>query len=171
MPDTNQTITFDQMKGTIGSLVFLWSGIEQSLTEAIENLHAERKLKSLHGISRSIDVWSQAVKQTDNINTLQVDLCDRLVKMLKEALLIRNLVCHGLTGIAAQLHIDAPEAHLKVQLGEDTRLLTWSQLDEMFSWMSRSGWLIRDLTEAVMENDAQRPNDRLLSWEKFPEQQ
>ena len=171
MPDTNQTITFDQMKGTIGSLVFLWSGIEQSLAEAIENLHADRKPKSVHRISRSIDVWSQAVKQTDNINTLQVDLCDRLVKLLKEALLIRNLVCHGLTGISAQLHIDAPEAHLKVQLGEDTRLLTWSQLDEMFSWMSRSGWLIRDLTEAAMENDAQRANDRLLSWEKFPKQQ
>ncbi len=116
-------------------------------------------------------MWSQAVKQTDNINTLQVDLCDRLVKMLKEAFLIRNLVCHRFTGISAQLHIDAPEAHLKVQLGEDTRLLTWSQLDEMFSWMSRSGSLVRDLTAAVMENDAQRANDRLLNWEKFPEQQ
>jgi hypothetical protein len=170
VPDTEQTITFDQMKGTIGSLVFLWSGIEQALTEAIEDLHAERKLKSVHGISRSIDVWSLAVKQADNISTLQADLCDRLVKMLREALVIRNLVCHGLIGISAQRHIDGPEAHLKVQLGEDRRLLTWYQLDRMFSWMSRSRWLIRDLTEAAMENDAQRANNRLLSWEKFPEQ-
>lgn len=171
MQDTDQTITFDQMKGTIGSLVFLWSGIEQSLNEAIENLHTEKKPKSVHGISRSIDVWSLAVKQTDNTSTLRTDLCDRLVRMLKEALVIRNLVCHGLTGISARPHIDYPEAHLKVELGEDTRLLTWHQLDEMFSWMSRSRWLIRDLTEAAMENDAQRANNRLLGWEKFPEQQ
>ncbi|MBU2983275.1 hypothetical protein KO498_15825 [Lentibacter algarum] len=171
MPDTGQTITFEQMKGTTGSLVFLWSGIEQSLDEAIENLHAEKKPKSVHGISRSIDVWSLAVKQADNISILQADLCDRLVKMLKEALVIRNLVCHGLTGISARLHIDHPEAHLKVQLGEDTRILTWYQLDEMFGWMSRSRWLIKDLTEAAMANDAQPANDRLLSWEKFPEQQ
>ncbi|SFN44059.1 hypothetical protein SAMN04487859_102221 [Roseovarius lutimaris] len=171
MRDTDQTITFDQMKGTIGSLVFLWSGIEQSLNESIENLHTEKKSKSVHGISRSIDVWSLAVKQTDNTSTLRTDLCDRLVRMLKEALVIRNLVCHGLTGISVRLHIDYPEAHLKVQLGEDTRLLTWKQLDEMFSWMSRSRWLIRDLTEAAMENDAQRAHNRLIRWEKFPEQQ
>ncbi len=159
------------MKGTTGSLVFLWSGIEQSLNEAIENLHIEKMSKSVHGISRSIDVWSLAVKQTDNTSTLHTDLCDRLVRMLKEALVIRNLVCHGLTGISARLHSDNPEAHLQVQLGEDRRLLSWHQLDEMFRWMSRSRWLIRDLTEAAMENDAQRANNRLIGWEKFPEQQ
>ena len=147
------------MKGTIGSLLLLWSGIEQSLNEAIENLHTEKMSKSVHGISRSIDVWSLAVKQTDNTSTLHADLCDRFVRMLKEALVIRNFVCHGLTGISARLHSGNPEAHLQVQLGEDTRLLTWHQLDEMFRWMSRSRWLIRDLTEAAMENDAQRANN------------
>ncbi|PXW65653.1 hypothetical protein C7964_1158 [Loktanella sp. PT4BL] len=169
MPDTDQTITFDQMKGTIGSLLYLWSGIEKSLNVAIENLHGENVPRSVHGISRSIDVWSLAIKQTDQTSTLRADLCDRLVKMLKEALVIRNLVCHGLIGISARLHIDDPEAHLKVQLGDDMRLLTWHQLDEMFSWMSRTRWLIRDLTEAAIQNDPQRANDRLLSWVNFPE--
>lgn len=171
MPDTDQTITFDQMKGTIGSLLYLWSGIEKSLNVAIENLHGENVPRSVHGISRSIDVWSLAIKQTDQTSTLRADLCDRLVKMLKEALVIRNLVCHGLIGISARLHIDDPEAHLKVQLGDDMRLLTWHQLDEMFSWMSSTRSLIRDLTEAATQNDAQRANDRLLSWVNFPEQQ
>lgn len=171
MPDTDQTITFDQMKGTIGSLLYLWSGIEKSLNVAIENLHGENVPRSVHGIRRSIDVWSLAIKQTDQTSTLRADLCDRLVKMLKEALVIRNLVCHGLIGISARLHIDDPEAHLKVQLGDDMRLLTWHQLDEMFSWMSSTRSLIRDLTEAATQNDAQRANDRLLSWVNFPEQQ
>ncbi len=171
MPDTGQTVTFDQMKGTIGSLVYLWSGIEETLIDSIEMLHAGKKPKSAHGIYRSLDVWSQAANQVDTSRTLQADLCDRLVKTLKEALVIRNLVCHGLIGISAQLNIDATEAHLKVQLGDDARLLTWRQLDEMFSWMSRSGLLISALTDAAMKKDAQRANARLRGWEKFPVQQ
>jgi hypothetical protein len=171
LPNTGQPITFDQIKGTIGSLVFLWSGIEQSLTDSIELLHAGKKPKSAHGISRSLDVWSQAVTQRNNSRTLQANLCERLVSILEEALVIRNLVCHGLIGISAQLHFDAPEAHLKVQLGEDKRLLTWNQLDEMFKWMSRSRWLIRDLTSAAMENDDQRADAKLLGWKNFPAQQ
>lgn len=64
-------------------------------------------------------------------------------------------------GLAAQHHADEPEAHLKVQPGEDACLLTWSQLDEMFRWMSRSRRTIETSTEAAMDNDAQLANDRL----------
>jgi hypothetical protein len=78
---------------------------------------------------------------------------------------------HGLIGISALCDIDAPEAHLKVQLGEDKRILNWNQLDEMFEWMSRSRWLIGDLTDAAMESDDQRANARLLGWMNFPAQQ
>lgn len=106
---------------------------------------------------------------TDN-RPLQADLCQRLVNMLKEALVIRNLVCHGLIGISAQIHLDEPEAHLNVQLGEDKRLLTWSQLDKMLRWMSRTSWLIIALTDATLDNDVERANARLLGWEYFPEQ-
>lgn len=171
MPNTGQTVTFDQMKGTIGSLVFLWSGIEQTLSESIETLLAGGKSKSAHGISRSLDAWSYAINKEDNSRVLQVELSERLVKLLKKALVIRKLVCHGLVGISAQRHTDDTEAHLKVRLGDHARVLTWQQLDEMFRWMSRSRCLIHDLTDAAMENDDQRANARLFGWETFPEQQ
>lgn len=170
MPKINQIIEYDQIKGAIGSLVSLWSSIEKTLTISIGRMHAGEVPKSAHGISTSLDVWSQRViPMTDN-RPLQAGLCQRLVEMLKEALVIRNLVCHGLIGISAQLHLDQPEAHLSVQLGDDTRLLTWSQLDEMFQWMSRTSWLIIDLTDAAMEGDAERANARLHGWEDFPDQ-
>jgi len=170
VPETIQTITFDQMKGSIGSLVFLWSKIEKALTDSNRKMHAGKFPKAAHGISRSLEVWSQAASQADSSLAIQDELRKRLVKMLKEALVIRNLVCHGLIGITAHLHVDDPEAHLRVQLGDDERVLTWSKLDEMFRWMSRACWLISVLTDAAMDNDTQRVNARLHPWENFPAQ-
>jgi len=45
-------------------------------------------------------------------------------------------------GISSQIRFDELDAHLRGQLGEDKRLLTWSQLDELFRWMSWTSWLI-----------------------------
>lgn len=170
MPETNQTITFEQMKGTIGSLVYLWSGIELTLNESIEVIRSGKNPKPVHGISRSLDTWAQAVNEQHENRPLQADLCKRLVKMLKEALVIRNLVCHGLVSIQSKNFADQDEAHLSVKLGYDARILTWHQLDEMFGWMSRTKWLINDLTDAAIESDALRANARLRAWEGFPVQ-
>jgi hypothetical protein len=167
----NKLITsFHEMKGTIGSLVFIWSGLEKSLRISIQKLHAGEIPKSSYGISRSLDAWQQAVTPRDNNRPLQTVLSNRLVEMLKEALVIRNLVCHGLIGIKAQFHAEEPEANLTVELGDDKRALTWSQLQELFDWMSRASWLIDDLTKAAMDNNDERSNARLRGWERFPNQ-
>jgi hypothetical protein len=84
--------------------------------------------------------------------------------LLKEALVVRNLVCHGLVGICA----DGQSAHLHVKLGTDERLFTWNDLDEMFRWMSRTKWLISALTKAAIEGDTNRAGARLCGWKDFP---
>ena len=63
-----------------------------------------------------------------------------------------------------------PEAHLSVELAGEKRILTWSELDEMFSWMSRVPWVIQVLTAASMEKNAQRGNDRIAGCVDFPSQ-
>lgn len=166
--ETNQIPFFHQMQGTIGSLVFIWSGLEESLRISIQELHAGEIPKSSYGISRSLDAWKQAVTPRGNNRPLQTVLINRLVEMLKEALVIRNLVCHGLTSISAQFHAEEPEANLTVELGDDKRVHTWSQLQELFGWMSRASWLINDLTKAAMDNDDERSTARLRAWEIFP---
>lgn len=170
MTKTNQIITIDQMKGAIGSLVFLWSSIERTLTDSIRRMNDGEIPNSAHGISRSLEQWSRGVITEDGSRLIQTALCSRSVKMLKEALSIRNLVCHGLIGYSAQTHQNEPEAHLIVKLGNDERTLTWSELDEMFRWMSRISRLIENLTYAAMEEDTKQANDRLRAWEGFPKQ-
>lgn len=170
MARSDQIVTFDQMKGTIGSLVWLWSEIERELVAAIRRLHAGDVPKSAHGIHRSLDLWSKCILHGGQDREPQIQLCQRLIHLLRDALDIRNLVCHGLTGISAQLHPTGREAHLTVQLSDDRRILTWSELEEMFAWMSQAKWLIRDLTAAAMDSDAARGNGKLVAWQDFPRQ-
>ncbi len=77
-------------------------------------------------------------------------------------------MCHGLVGINARYFPHDPEAHLSVDLGGQKRVFTWSELDEMFSWMSRVPWVIQGLTAASMEKNAQRGNDQIAGWMDFP---
>jgi hypothetical protein len=170
MPETAQTITFAEMKGAIGSLLFLWSDIERALTKAIGKLHVEEVPKSVHGISKSLNHWSLQVLAGAEDRPLQSQLCQRATGMLREALAIRNLVCHGLIGITAQRDLAGDDAHLTVELKNEVRTLTYSELQEMFRWMSRTHWLIGALTDAAIEKDAERANAKLLGWEDFPEQ-
>ena len=99
-----------------------------------------------------------------------MELCQRITDRLLDALAIRNLVCHGLISISAQIHHTGCEAHLRVEIGDDRRILTWSELEEMFAWMSQTKWVIRDLTAAAVDHDAARGNGRLVEWQDFPRQ-
>lgn len=167
MSGSDQVVTFGQMKGTIGSLVWLWSQIERELTAAIKAMNSGTVPRNAHGASKSIAVWSEFVLHRTEGRILQIHACHSLVELLAEALAVRNLVCHVLIGISAQVHPTGREAHLTVELGEDRRILTWSELQEMFAWMSQTTRLIRELTTAAMENDAAWGNAMLARWEKF----
>ncbi len=103
-PRSDETVTFDQIKATIGSMVFLWSGIEGALDVAIRKMHAGERPKSAHGISRSIDLWSLNVLRNEDGREPQVRLCRRVADHLNDACRIRNLVCHGLVGINASYY-------------------------------------------------------------------
>lgn len=101
---------------------------------------------------------------------LQRELCQRLSSSLREALVIRNLVCHGLIGYSADVPHRSEEAHLLVELDGNRRRLTWTELQTMFEWMSRSRWLIRDLTHAAIGKDAAASEASLRGWERFSQQ-
>lgn len=163
-------VSFEQMKGTVGSLLFLWSQIERELTESIHDLTVECKQKHPHGIARSLDFWFNEIHQKADRLTLATDLCDDLAPLLKEALDVRNSVCHGLIGIAADLSSSHEEACITVEMGEHTRELKWAELQTMFEWMSQARWLIRDLTTAVLDTHQLRSEELLLKWKGFPHQ-
>ncbi|MCF1711166.1 hypothetical protein L0V05_20375 [Tabrizicola sp. J26] len=169
-PEQPQIVTFSQMKGAIGSLVLLWSRIEMALAEAIQSLPDE-VAKDAHGIRRSIDVWERYVMSRGSGEEPLSLLCQRLVARLKHALDVRNQVCHGLIGITGQVSASDPEAHLTVRLKGKRKDISWSELQSMFSWMSRAGHLICDLTHVALADDPRQEGRTLLiAWQDFPTQ-
>lgn len=168
MASTSQTVTFDQMKGAVGSLLLLWSEIERELAASIRILYAREALKPVHGVSRPLELWSCEVLRRLEGRALATQICRRLGDHLRGALAVRNLVCHGLIGISAQGHLADDAAYLTVELSGDRRSLTWSELQDLFAWMSRSKWLIQDLTNAAVVNDPTSSDRRLEAWRDFP---
>jgi hypothetical protein len=160
----DQAVTFEQMKGAVGTLLYLWSGIERELAVAIRKQPGNERPC---GISRSLDVWSQQVALSGEHRPLQTQLCDRALNRLRDALVVRNLVCHGLIGIAAQGYHGSDDAYITVELGADRRILTWQELQAMFKWLSHMKFLISVLTSAAMQENAVRGNEMLLGWEEF----
>ncbi|TNC45039.1 hypothetical protein FHG66_20365 [Rubellimicrobium rubrum] len=170
MSENSELVTLEQMKASVGSLLFLWSDIERSLRAAFETELFAGTPSPVHRISQALGLWSERVLQAGRGRPLQTDLCQRLSGHLREALVVRNLVCHALIGYSADVPHLSQRAHLRVQLEKDVRLLTWGELQTMFRWMSRSRWLIADLTQAAMDKDAIASEKSLLGWQGFPEQ-
>ena len=96
-------------------------------------------------------------------------LTDVLSAHLREALSVRNLICHGLIGISAKIRAEDNEARLTVELGDISKSLTWTELQIMFGWMSRARWLIRDLTTASLEPEHLSAENLLLKWQEPPD--
>ena len=167
--EKNVTVTFEQMKGAIGSLLFLWSQIEKELADSLSVLQDDRLPKATRGIARSIDLWSGEIQRRAGQDVLTNQLRNHLVDHLREALNVRNLVCHGLIGITARIGSADAEAHLTVKLDDVTRTLSWTELQSLFERMSKARSLIRDMTMAA--SNPVRGNALLQNWRDFPFQQ
>lgn len=165
MPDGDPPVSHEQMKAAIGSLVFLWSRIERELTAAIRLL-VDPEAKVPYGPARLLDCWSKAIACRSADRPWQTALCDRVVGHLRDALGVRNFICHGLVGVTGQRQ--GVEPFLTVELGAEGRVVTWRELQEMFDWMSRTELLVFDLTHASLDDDVARSDERLRAWKDFP---
>ncbi len=166
--DNQSPVTLDQMKGAVGSLLFLWSQIERELGASIDKLVDGRTTKRPHGIAQNLDLWRTEIQNRTSRSGLADELCIRLTDHLREALAVRNLVCHGLIGYSARLTPLHEEACLTVELNGLERSLSWAELQEMFDWMSRASCLIGELTIAVLETDQSRSSALLQGLKDFP---
>ena len=166
MPD--ERISFEKISGTIGSMLFLWCGIEKALGAALLAQHRGQMPKGHHGIRSRILIWSGQILAGDDQRPLQSHVGCAVVAHLEHSLDLRNLICHGLIGVSASHTPTDPEAHLTVERARVQRKIYWGELQPMFAWMSRTPWVIEDLTDAAMTADDESANRRLHAWRRFP---
>lgn len=128
-------VSFEQVKASIGSLIILWSRIERAGREEITRANHGILPRSVHGIAATLSAWETSVLDRKNVEPLRALLASALRAQLKDPLDIRNGVCHGIVALSASYH-DEP-ASLSWELNETKRSLIWSELQKMFSWLSK----------------------------------
>lgn len=94
-------VSFEQIRGSLGSLLLQWSAIERAAREEVARAHDGQLPKSAHGIAAVLNAWEAAVVARQDASPLRILLATTLRAQLQDPLDIRNGVCHGLVGLSA----------------------------------------------------------------------
>ena len=127
-------VSYDEIKGSLGSLLFLWAAIEKEARDRVEHAHGGRLPKSAHGISAVLDAWEATVRSEQD-TSLRASLASTLRVRLRRPLDIRNGVCHGLVGWRAARG-DRP-ATLTWEMGGTRSSISYEELQDLFGWLSK----------------------------------
>ena len=153
------TVSFDQVKGSLGSLLFLWSRIERTARDEVAAMHGGKLPKSAHGLAAVLDAWEARLVEPRNERPLQAALASEVRARLKRPLEIRNGVCHGLFGISAEFNGRPAEISWDLN-GKRDRVL-WDELQQVLIWLSRAPRAIGILSHAAAEPDDFKAAKRL----------
>jgi hypothetical protein len=115
-------VSFEQISGSPGSLLLLWSAIEQAARDEVARAHGGQLPKSAHGIVAVLNAWEASVAGGKDASQLRMLLASTLRTQLQDPLYVRNGVCHGLVGLSAT-HRDRA-ASLTWELNSERRSMT-----------------------------------------------
>lgn len=151
MSSDTKGVSYEQMKGTVASLLFLFAEIESEVREIILMARGEDGLIGVHGAGGALNAWRNLLLTAEATRPHEARLAERLWTQLQNPLAVRNGVCHGLIG-ASGSRGDAP-ATLSWRGKDGTCSRSYDELQEMFAWLSRVPWAISMISHAVLEKD------------------
>ncbi len=126
--------TYEQMAGSLGSLLLLWARIERAAQAEIVRGHGLLP-KQAHGIAATLRTWQVIVSDTPP-PSLGALLAATLRDQLQHPLDVRNGLCHGLIGIESA-GVASGEGRLTWHLNGSERQIDWAELQESFRWLSK----------------------------------
>jgi hypothetical protein len=154
-----QEVSIDQLKGSLGNLLLLWSRIERTSRDVVTRAHDGKFPKSGHGIAAVLNAWEASVAEGQPASSFRVLLASTLRAQLKEPLEIRNGVCHGLIGLSAS-QCNQP-ATLTWELNDERRSVSWEELQSLFGWLSKMPFAISMISKLPSEEPGSRMTDTL----------
>jgi hypothetical protein len=128
-------VTYEQVSGSLGSILLLWAAIERQARKEVAGLQNGCLPKSAHGIAAVLNAWETAVVAAASIGSLHALLASTLRAQLQEPLSVRNGVCHGLNGVSSAY--DGKPAALMWEIDGVKRSIAWDELQAAFSWLSK----------------------------------
>jgi hypothetical protein len=148
-------VNFEQISGSLGSLLLLWAAIEREARKEVARLNDGILPRSAFGISSVLSAWEAAVVQQHLEQAFRALLASTLRSQLQEPLNIRNGLCHGLLGASAEHH--GKPAALMWEINEERRHITWDELQASFGWLSK----VPDALSMICNSSAERPGNRM----------
>ncbi len=127
-------VTYEQINGTLGSLLRLWAAIERQAQHEIRR-DGSRIAKSVHGIAATLNAWETFVLEAADPGSLRAALAQQLRAQFQPHLAIRNGLCHGLIG--TQAGRGEQKATLTWELNGVRNSVTWDELQANFRWLSK----------------------------------
>ncbi|AXT24044.1 hypothetical protein D1822_15165 [Phaeobacter inhibens] len=159
MERIKEDVSFEQIRGSLGSLLLLWSKIERAARQEVASAHDGQLPKSVYGIAAVLNAWEANVRDAKNASPLRTLLAITLRSQLQHPLDIRNGVCHGLVGLSAAF--ENQPATLTWELNNETRSITWQELQVSFAWLSKVPSAIGMISNHIEEETGSRLIDSL----------
>lgn len=131
---SNLSVTFDRMSGSIGSLLLVWSRIERCARDEVMRVSGSNP-QNLHGVAAVLNAWEEMVAATQPAASLCPKLARALRVQLQKPIEIRNGICHGLIGISAAY--DENPGTLSWSLNGSACSISWDDLQELLAWLAK----------------------------------
>lgn len=140
--------TLEQMKTSLGSLLYVWAKIERAARHEIACVNGAPP-KRAHGIRATLETWKDTLPHS--ATSLNPSLAAALFERLRREIEVRNGLCHGLAGISAADGI-APARYIWETDGDEFST-TYGELHAALEWLVQVPRAIAMLSRA--------PSDRL----------
>lgn len=150
MPES-ATVSVDDMRACLGSLMLLWADIERELREEVARQRGTDP-KPAHGTAACLRDWRNSIPDTNDVGQIRGELADSLIRRFQHVLAIRNGLCHGLIGYTSG---SERSAHLLWRLNDQNGRVSYKELQEWFAWLASVPRAISMLSELPVQG---RPN-------------
>jgi hypothetical protein len=136
------TVSIDDMKACLGSLLFLWANIERELREQVAR-QCGAVPSPAHGIKACLRSWRSSIPDANHMGNFRGEVADCLVHQLQDAITMRNRLCHGLTGYSSG---SEQSAQLSWRLNGQEGRVSYKELQDSFGWLARTSQAVSMLS-------------------------
>lgn len=127
-------VTYEKLKGSLGSLLLVWAGVEKSLRDEVIRAHGSLPPKA-YGIAALLRTWESTIIETQPATSLCPPLATVLRSQMQRPLNVRNGLCHGLVGIISAT--EQMPAALCWEMNGEKHSICWDELQEQLGCLSR----------------------------------
>lgn len=155
-------MTYEKMRGSVGSLLLVWSAIEGSARDEV--IRAQGCVpKSAHGVAAVLKIWEGIVIAGHPATSLCPLLATTLRASLQGAIEVRNGICHGLIGISAEREDMTAALHWEINGAKHS--ISWENLQTSLNWLSKIRSAISIISNSSLESLGSRVIDSIENRE------